>query len=467
MARRTLGGIWPVRTRLIRLGSNRAFVLDRVLIDRRFLEQPCRLTSKAPHCELLSCLGPRSNKDLLLIWSLSYLYGNASSSSYAISVDGQTSTSFTSDLPSGLLLGKGVGMAFGKHTLVLRITQPSSLVSFSQAILTVGVGRGDRSDYPNLIYETLSFISTNNIQNRTLSAFITDSTGKLTVNPQFSYTGAWVSNPSGAIRRTNVTYPRRDTRTADASMTFTISQASAIFVYSDVNGDHGKFMVTFTPPPELGQRVITTYDGNAHWFSIDRVLFWAVGMDRDKSYTVEIANMATAASPYFDFSHVDILDATPIGPAISSPTSLSRRPTVVKCLLTFFRTATDVSKVKDGPPIGAIVGGTICLFPVYIRCHLNYADIDWRAYHPCHFNNRFLGLSPEKEVHPSLSKKYTGSKHILLTRTLNPNRRNKTQTTITNINSGNVSNIMISNVINHNNMRCGSRLPSRQSLLLR
>ena len=149
-------------------------------------------------------------------------------------------------------------------------------------------------------------------------------------------------------------------------MTFTVSQASALFVYSDVNGDHGQFSVTFTPPPELGQPVTTIYDGNAHWFSLDRVLFWAAGMDRDKNYTVKITNMATAGAPYFDFSHVDILDATPVGPAvssstISSPTSLSRRPSVVKCLLTFSRTTTDASKVKGGTPIGTIVGGTVCI----------------------------------------------------------------------------------------------------------
>ena len=119
-------------------------------------------------------------------------------------------------------------------------------------------------------------------------------------------------------------------------MTFTVSQASAIFVYSDVNDDHGQFSVTFTPPPELGQPVTTIYDGNAQ-FSLDRVLFWAAGMDRDKNYTVKITNMATAGRPYFDFSHVDILDATPVGPAISSiglaissSTSLSRHPSVVK-----------------------------------------------------------------------------------------------------------------------------------------
>ena len=80
-------------------------------------------------------------------------------------------------------------------------------------------------------------------------------------------------------------------------MTFTISQASAIFVYSDVNDNHGQFSVTFTPPPELGQPVTTVYDGNAHWLSLDRVLFWAAGMDRDKNYTVNITNIGTASTP--------------------------------------------------------------------------------------------------------------------------------------------------------------------------
>ena len=106
-------------------------------------------------------------------------------------------------------------------------------------------------------------------------------------------------------------------------MSFTVSQASAIFVYSDVNDIHGPFSVTFTPPPELGEPVTTVYDGSAHWLSLDRVLFWAAGMDRDKSYTVKITNIGTAGTPWFDFSHVDILDATSIGPATVSSTSLS------------------------------------------------------------------------------------------------------------------------------------------------
>ena len=162
-----------------------------------------------------------------------------------------------------------------------------------------------------------------------------DSTGNLSVNPRFSYVGAtWRSNLPGLyIANTDITYPRQDTYTAGDYMTFTISQASAIFVYSDVGDIKGQFSVTvtFTPPPEVGQPVTTIYDAKAHWFSLDRVLFWAAGMDRDKSYTVKITNIGTGETPWFSFSHLDVLDATSVGPAISSSTSLSQSPSVVNC----------------------------------------------------------------------------------------------------------------------------------------
>ena len=153
-----------------------------------------------------------------------------------------------------------------------------------------------------------------------------DSTGNSSVNPQFSYVGTdWRSNVQGSIGQSTATYPRRDTGATGDYMTFNISQASAIFVYSDVSDVKGEFSVTFTPPPELGLPVTTIYDSYAHWLSLDRVLFWAASMDRDKSYTVQITNTATSASrSWLDFSHVDVLDATSVGPATSiSSTSLS------------------------------------------------------------------------------------------------------------------------------------------------
>jgi len=192
-----------------------------------------------------------------------------------------------------------------------------------------------------------------------------DATGSLSLNPQFSYAGTnWNSAVPGLIGiDRDVTYPRRETDTEGESMTFTISKASAIFVYGSVSASDGQFSVTFTPPPELGLPVTTVYDAFAHWASLDRVLFWAAGMDRDRDYTVKITHMV--GTSWFSFSHVDILDAISVGPA---STLLSRRPSIVEChLLTFPRTAADASKVNGGAPIGAIVGGTVGLSLIHMR----------------------------------------------------------------------------------------------------
>ena len=200
----------------------------------------------------------------------------------------------------------------------------------------------------------------NNIQNRTLSAYVMDATSSLSLNPQFSYVGTnWNSFVPGLVGGPgDVAYPMWETYAKGDSVTFTISKASAIFVYSTVNSGHGQFSVTFTPPPELGLPVTTVYDGYAHWLRLDQMLFWAASMDRDKDYTVKITNLATGGTPWFDFSHVDILDAMSIGPA---STSLSGRPSFVECLLTFPRSAADALKVNGGTQIGAIVGGTVGL----------------------------------------------------------------------------------------------------------
>ena len=175
-----------------------------------------------------------------------------------------------------------------------------------------------------LMIQNLFYISTNNIQSRTLSAYVMDATGTLSINPQFSYAGTnWTSRVPGLVGRGDFAYPIRNTQTNGDSMTFTISKASAMFVYSVVTFNEGQFSVIFTPPPELGQPVTTVYDANSHWVAFDRLFFWAASMDRDKDYTVKITNLGTDANPWFTFSHVDILDAISIGPASTSLSGMS------------------------------------------------------------------------------------------------------------------------------------------------
>ena len=228
-----------------------------------------------------------------------------------IELDGQTSYSSPGN-PSLGLLSKTEGLAFGKHRLSFNVTQGAT-VSFSEAILTVGVGNTNRLEVSIrwLTYTKLFLSGAYNLRNRTLVPFTQTSDGLSTLNPQFSYTGAWYTNVPGTIGVTGVVYPRQHTSQTGAYVTFNLDQTSAFFIYGLINFDLGPFSVTLTPPLDLGPPVITSYNSNAHWVSLDRVMYWASGLDRDKEYSVKITNLGQDAMPWWDFSHIDIIDAGP------------------------------------------------------------------------------------------------------------------------------------------------------------
>ena len=141
-------------------------------------------------------------------------------------------------------------------------------------------------------------------------AFTQSNDGLTTLNPQFTFTGIWYTNGPGAIGATETAaYPRQDTNTINAYMTFKLDNTSAFFIYGLVNNNLGPFSATLTPPYELGPSVTTFYNSNAHWIGLDRVMYWASGMDRDKEYSVTITNLGQGNMPWWDFSHIDIIDA--------------------------------------------------------------------------------------------------------------------------------------------------------------
>jgi len=150
-----------------------------------------------------------------------------------------------------------------------------------------------------------------NLRNRTLAPFTQTSDGLSTLNPQFSYTGAWYTNVPGTIGDTGVVYPRQHTSQAGAYLTFNLDQTSAFFIYGLINFDLGPFSVTLTPPTDFGSPVTTFYNSTARWVSLDRVMYFASGLDRDKEYSVKITNLGQAPMPWWDFSHIDIIDAGP------------------------------------------------------------------------------------------------------------------------------------------------------------
>ena len=198
-----------------------------------------------------------------------------------IQLDDQVNSYPSARDPSVALLEKSEGLPFGRHQLFLNVTQQATL-SFWQAVLTIGVGTGNNT--------------ASSLQNRTMVSLTQSSDGVITLNPQFTYNGTWDSagtGASGAIGATgSVAYPRRATSQTNAYMTFKLDNTSAFFIYASVINNDQCYADT-SVRVRTGLSATTFYNANAHWISLDRVMYWASGMDRDKEYSVKITNFGS------------------------------------------------------------------------------------------------------------------------------------------------------------------------------
>ncbi|KAF8890553.1 hypothetical protein CPB84DRAFT_1398182 [Gymnopilus junonius] len=241
------------------------------------------------------CVGPSSHRtsfvgasvSVQFVGTAAYFYGTAPSGSYVLQVDNQVVSSPNS--PPGLL-AKAEGLTYGQHTAYFNVTQ-SNVVSVSEVVLTIGVGAGGS---PGV--------------NRTIIPFTADAT----LNPLFSYTATWFTDLPGTIGAVgNTFYPRQHTDQAGASVSFTLNETSAFFIYCLVNVDLGPFTVTVQPPSDLGPAVTTTFNSSSRWISLDQVMFWQSGLDRNRQYSVTITNEGQGDAPWWDFSHIDVIDGEP------------------------------------------------------------------------------------------------------------------------------------------------------------
>lgn len=83
----------------------------------------------------------RDSSSLELTWvgTAVYLYGQASSASYTVEVDGTSFTSSSVTVQPGGLLGSKTDLSYGNHTVKLT-THGSNAVAFQSAELTIGMG---------------------------------------------------------------------------------------------------------------------------------------------------------------------------------------------------------------------------------------------------------------------------------------------------------------------------------------
>ncbi|TCD60918.1 hypothetical protein EIP91_009291 [Steccherinum ochraceum] len=225
-----------------------------------------------------------------------YLYGDASPASYSIDVDG---TSVPSIGQGGVLASK-TGLDYGNHTVTLT-THGANQVRFQHAEVTVGLG----------------YNSGPPVQNRTIFAVEDDNT---TPNSFFSY----VSTPGGntwhvedakfVLQADGIEspFPRQMlTASPGDSVSFTVTQTTAFFLYGAVNADHLPKTVSITPSSNPSQIRRTIINDFSSALDFKQILYWESGLDRDETYTVQIAQIGPGETS-LSFSSLDLLDGGPV-----------------------------------------------------------------------------------------------------------------------------------------------------------
>ena len=102
--------------------------------------------------------------------------------------------------------------------------------------------------------------------------------------------------------------PRLATNIRDSAISFPISSASVFYIIGHVNFDHGPYLVTFTPPSDLGPVQTFEYNGSSRWVGLNTLKFLATGLDRTRTYHVQVTNQANL---YYDQSQIVMLDIPP------------------------------------------------------------------------------------------------------------------------------------------------------------
>lgn len=95
------------------------------------------------------------------------------------------------------------------------------------------------------------------------------------------------------------------TFTQDESVSFTLMQTNAFFLWGAVNFDHGPKTATITPNNSSEEARTISLNDFSSLLDFKQIIYWESGLDRDQNYTVTITQTAPGA---FSFSRLDIID---------------------------------------------------------------------------------------------------------------------------------------------------------------
>ncbi|KAJ7068497.1 hypothetical protein C8F01DRAFT_1118339 [Mycena amicta] len=240
------------------------------------------------------------------------IYGQGTAGAYSTTLDGGSTVTGS---PSGSLLASYGGLNDSvKHTILLKATKAQSL-TLSYAEFTV------RSD-----------IASSSVVNTTQTAVTADANNTFTTNSFFSTSGTGISNlheDSG--------YTRIDTDGSGATISFSCSNTSALFVYGTTNWNHQTYSIEVDPSAGASQGA-RIFNGTSKWFVLDNLIFFESGLDPSQTYQVKMTNLIEGS--YSDIHSVVMMNLPPAAngatttsgssPSSTSSSSPSKASTVKK-----------------------------------------------------------------------------------------------------------------------------------------
>ncbi|KAJ6515657.1 hypothetical protein C8R45DRAFT_1086840 [Mycena sanguinolenta] len=259
------------------------------------------------------------------------LYGQGTAGAYTTTMDNGSPVTGS---PVGSMLATYGGLdGTVAHTLVLKTTAAQQL-SFGYATFTI------RSD-----------IAASSVQNTTQAAVSVGANSATTSNTFFTTSGDGFSN-----QHIDDGYTRIDTNSANAQITFSCSNTSALFIYGTTNYNHGTFSVEIDPPTGASQGA-RVFNGTSKWFVLDLPVFFETGMDPTQQYQVKMTNLV--AGEYMDIHSVAMMNLPKEAVSSSSASGPASKSTSSSPAST---SAAAVAQASSG--VGKTVGIAVALVGV-------------------------------------------------------------------------------------------------------
>ncbi|ESK80787.1 hypothetical protein Moror_8504 [Moniliophthora roreri MCA 2997] len=214
-----------------------------------------------------------------------YLYGKAEPGSYRVYVDDEELVG----VPQDGLLGSKSGLTYGSHSANLSVVGGST-VAFQYVDLIIGIGSPGSS-----------------VENRTEQA--TNETSPVIPNTRFFRFGNELSPTENGweveLDIPRMMYPDGTTRPLTRqihtgnerdTLSFTVEEASAFFLRGSLSFDHFLKQATITPGPNGEPFKTTVFNDYSTVLDFEQVLYWESGLDRDKTYDLELIDGGTFVS---------------------------------------------------------------------------------------------------------------------------------------------------------------------------